>query len=188
MNQESIKSDSADPFDDAYHDGAARAERSGLSSGFKAALVAILGCGGCLTLAILAIVTFGFGAYQAITSASPIGLEFIEAVEEGRFDDARRRMSPELRARANLDDELEQLRRSLDDLGPRSKVGTRTASLASDDGSTSFDFGVDVRHRDGTAVWSVEMIEVDDDWLVEDWSVEIVGDVPESDEFDDIPD
>lgn len=150
-------------------DESRRERPAGLSSGFKLALASILGCGGCLTLVAVAIAIVGTQFFDALGAAPPAGERFVEALEDGREEDARRMVLGSARARPSFEDDLRATLDGVDDLGLRVRRSVTRSFFRSDLDGRHFELGLRTRYESATVQWDLVLEEDDDVWRVVGW-------------------
>lgn len=146
--------------------------RAGMSTGVKVVLASVFGCGGCLALVLVAVFALGASFFSALEDAGPVGSDFVEAVSEGRTDDALALLDPEQGDRSRIERQLIETVDYVTTFGRfQRKSGRGMHRSVTDEGSF---FRVQYRsiHTGGDVDWTIQLVERDDAWFVRGWQVD----------------
>ena len=148
-----------------------RRERRGLSTGFKVALASIIGCGGCLSLVVVAVVVFGVQFFDAMSDAPPAGRRFVVAIEDGRVGDAHRMVVRSTRELESFDDDLRETVDYVDALGRPVRSSTTRSFFRSTTSGRFFELGLRRQYENATADWDLVLQQIGEEWQVAGWHV-----------------
>jgi hypothetical protein len=156
------------------------APRRGMSSGFKAALIGFLGCGGCLGLAAVLAFTFGAGLVQSFMDSAPVANGFLDAIGEERFDDAWIQVDPRAIDREVFDVAMLELATQRAHWGNELRADRTQMFKSTHDGRTAFHYGFAITYQGEDVEVGLELVEVDEQWKVsglrwtasDGWSIE----------------
>ncbi|MEZ5980125.1 MAG: hypothetical protein R3F34_18195 [Planctomycetota bacterium] len=153
-----------------YHESEPRQPRS--SSAVTGIVVAAVGCLGCLGVVVAAFLFLGVGAFRLFNDAEPAASEFVDELDDGRFDEARDRTTGV--AAKNFDVAVARWLTQVESLGEEEGRSTPGMHMhTGNDGTTARISYASHRER-GDATINLVLRQVDDAWLVEGLAIGVV--------------
>lgn len=147
--------------------------RSGMSTGFKVVLASVFGCGGCLALAIVAILALGASFLGAIEDARPASVAFVDALIDGRADDALLLIDREQRGAPRVEEQLAETIASIAAVGRYQRRSDRGLHRSVTDEGSFFRMHARTYHEGGELDWTIWLVERDEAWFVHDWKTAV---------------